>query len=81
MAKKNEKKVVKLFEDKFHFVADDDIVFDYDKLSVCKETVREVMSNLQDKRYPPKSLYLKMYEDQIQRTQEKNAVFNQALNS
>ena len=39
------------------------------------------MAKLQEGRYPPKSLYLQLYEDQIQRTQAKNAAFNQALNS
>ena len=81
MARKNERKVAKLFEDIYHFDPEENVAFDYDQFTHYKDTVRDAMAKLQEGRYPPKSLYLQLYEDQVQRTQAKNAAFNQALNS
>lgn len=45
MAKKNEKKVVKMFEDYFHFDPDEFVAFDYEQFTLCKQSVREAIQN------------------------------------
>ena len=46
MAKKNEKKVVKLFEDVYHFDPDEYVPFDYEQFALCKESYKEAMERL-----------------------------------